>query len=348
MPLFNVLFRRDSTANWEAANPILLDGEVGYERTADGLLLMKMGDGVMDASGVVSGTHWKDLPYCSGPVGPSPEHEWSGTELKFKNPDGSWGTSVDLKGAKGDTGKTGPQGVPGKDGQDGKDGAPGTAQPATASTLGGVMVSTGLTADAAGHLSVSLPWSKTACYNSAIVVTHNSKLYFWLKASGVGTADGVREPGTSTASAHWAEVPLLSAVTKAQSTADSAMAASGVTAAAYGPTADAKPAHSGTFKVPAFTVDARGRVVSAATRTITLPAAPTTPTVTNISGNAATATKLQTARTFTIPAKMTVPGSPDNATLSFNGSGNVTFACSCSGNCQTNCSGGCDGGCQGN
>ena len=137
MPLFNVLFRRDSTANWEAANPILLDGEVGYERTADGLLLMKMGDGVMDASGVVSGTHWKDLPYCSGPVGPSPEHEWSGTELKFKNPDGSWGTSVDLKGAKGDTGKTGPQGVPGKDGQDGKDGAPGTAQPATASTLGG-------------------------------------------------------------------------------------------------------------------------------------------------------------------------------------------------------------------
>lgn len=343
MPLFNVLFRRDSTANWEAANPILLDGEVGYERTADGLLLMKMGDGVMDASGAVSGTHWKDLPYCSGPVGPSPEHEWSGTELKFKNPDGSWGTSVDLKGAKGDTGKTGPQGVPGKDGQDGKDGEPGTALPATASTLGGVMVSTGLTADAEGHLSVSLPWSKTACYNAAIVVTHNSKLYFWLKASGVGTTDGAREPGTEEASAHWAEVPLLSAVTRAQSTADSAMANSGVNPSAYGPTEDATPAHSGTFQVPAFTVDARGRVISAATRTITLPAAPT---ATNITGNAATATKLQTARTFTIPAK--ISGDKDNATLSFNGSANVTFTCGCSGNCIGSCKGNCGGNCTGN
>ena len=46
---------------------------------------------------------------------------------------------------------------------------------------------------------------------------------------------------------------------------------SGVTAGNYGPSANASPAHNGTFSVPYITVDAKGRVTSAATRTITLP-----------------------------------------------------------------------------
>ena len=50
------------------------------------------------------------------------------------------------------------------------------------------------------------------------------------------------------------------------------LASSGVTAGSYGPTANASPAHSGTFTVPQITVDAKGRVTSAASRTITLPA----------------------------------------------------------------------------
>ena len=50
------------------------------------------------------------------------------------------------------------------------------------------------------------------------------------------------------------------------------LANSGVTAGEYGPTANASPAHSGTFTVPQITVDAKGRVTSAASRTITLPA----------------------------------------------------------------------------
>ena len=271
MPLYNILFRRDTTANWETANPILLDGEVGYERTVDGLLLIKMGDGVMGADGTITGTHWNDLPYCSGPVGPSPEHEWEGTSLKFKNPDGSWGTATDLKGQKGDTGATGPQGIPGKDGQDGKDGEPGTAVPATSTTLGGVMVSTGLTADAAGNLSVSLPWKATDCYRSAIVVIHGNKLYFWLQESGIGTDAGAREPGTE-GGVYWAEVPLLSAIQAAQNTANQANANTGVTAGAYGPSANVNPAHRGSFTVPYFKVDARGRLLEAANRTIKLPA----------------------------------------------------------------------------
>lgn len=50
---------------------------------------------------------------------------------------------------------------------------------------------------------------------------------------------------------------------------------SGVNAGSYGPTANASPAHGGTFSVPQVTVDAKGRVTGAASRTITMPAAPT-------------------------------------------------------------------------
>lgn len=49
------------------------------------------------------------------------------------------------------------------------------------------------------------------------------------------------------------------------------LANSGVTAGDYGPSADASPAHSGTFTVPSITVDAKGRVTAASTKTITLP-----------------------------------------------------------------------------
>lgn len=47
---------------------------------------------------------------------------------------------------------------------------------------------------------------------------------------------------------------------------------SGVTASSYGPSANATPAHGATFSVPEITVNAKGIVTSAATRTITLPA----------------------------------------------------------------------------
>lgn len=44
--------RRDTAANWESANPTLLDGEIGFDRTARRI---KVGDGV---------TPWSDLSYA--------------------------------------------------------------------------------------------------------------------------------------------------------------------------------------------------------------------------------------------------------------------------------------------
>lgn len=41
-----------------------------------------------------------------GDPGPAPEHEWQGTKLRFKKPDGKWGKYTDLKGEKGQGGGT--------------------------------------------------------------------------------------------------------------------------------------------------------------------------------------------------------------------------------------------------
>ena len=92
------------------------------------------------------------------------------------------------------------------------------------------------------------------------------------------------------------------------------LANSGVTAGAYGPDANATPAFSTTFKVPYFKVDAKGRVTQAATHTVKVPATPV-----NITGNAATATKLAAPRTISLTGDVT--GSRD-----FDGSANASIA----------------------
>jgi len=63
----------------------------------------------------------------TGTAGLSPEYEWSGTQIRFKNPDGSWGDWIDLVGPQGPNGSgtggpTGPQGVQGPTGPEGPDG----------------------------------------------------------------------------------------------------------------------------------------------------------------------------------------------------------------------------------
>lgn len=73
------------------------------------------------------------------------------------------------------------------------------------------------------------------------------------------------------------------------------LANSGVTAGSYGPSANATPAHGGTFSVPYITFDAKGRATAASTKTITLP----TYTIGNATITIAAGTGLTTGGSFT-------------------------------------------------
>jgi hypothetical protein len=55
-----IQFRRGKAAFWDSENPILRDGEPGYEKDTRKL---KIGDGV---------THWRELPYLVGANGGDP------------------------------------------------------------------------------------------------------------------------------------------------------------------------------------------------------------------------------------------------------------------------------------
>ena len=82
------------------------------------------------------------------------------------------------------------------------------------------------------------------------------------------------------------------------------LASSGVTAGDYGPSDNASPAHAGTFSVPAFTVDAKGRVTAASTKTITLPASGNTDTKVDVTlGKTTKAYILGTSTTPTASAQ---------------------------------------------
>ena len=54
---------------------------------------------------------------------------------------------------------------------------------------------------------------------------------------------------------------------------------SGVTAGSYGPSADATPGYGATFNVPYLTVDEKGRITAASTKTVTIPASDDTDTL---------------------------------------------------------------------
>lgn len=72
-----------------------------------------------------------------------------------------------------------------------------------------------------------------------------------------------------------------------------ALSSTGVTAQAYGQEDEGQVAFGQQLTIPNITVDAKGRITNAKNAVITLPAAPTT-----ITGNAGSATILQTARTI--------------------------------------------------
>lgn len=119
--LASVQVRRDSKANWEAANPVLLDGEAAYEKDTD---MFKIGDGVK---------RYRDLPYHNkvGPQGPQGEPGPT-PQISMNVSTGNPGTSasvsvtgtaenpvINLTVPRGDTGKTGSTGPKGDTGSSG-------------------------------------------------------------------------------------------------------------------------------------------------------------------------------------------------------------------------------------
>lgn len=196
MPNYRQAQRIDSAQRWEEVNPILEDGELGIAKFYDEdgkviKMMAKCGDGIKGADGTVTGTRWNDLPWLTGQqgdkgdTGPMPKHDWSGTALRFQNPDGTWGDRVDLKGDPGNRVN---------------------AEPATTTTLGGVMPATGLRVNIEGYEYVALGWDKEKCYPDPIVVAYNGSPWLWLQESGVGTEAGVRVPGLETSAQYWRQI----------------------------------------------------------------------------------------------------------------------------------------------
>lgn len=159
-----------TTAQWAASDDRLKYREMGVEYTPGGLVLIKFG---IKTEGDV-GTPWSELPYSSGPAGPSPAVEWDGPRLRVKNTDGTWTGWVNLQGPSVDYMWTGtslklknPDGTWG-DPVDlrGEPGPTGTSVPSTPSSLGGVMPRTGLSVDPDGYLDQDLTWSNRQCYRT--------------------------------------------------------------------------------------------------------------------------------------------------------------------------------------
>lgn len=98
----------------------------------------------------------------------------------------------------------------------------------------------------------------------------------------------------------------------ANATITTTLADSGITAGSYGQSSAVTLPFGGTFKVPYVTYDAKGRATGATQYIVKLPAAPT-----SVTGNAGTATKLQTARTIAITGDVT------GTATAFDGSKNI-------------------------
>lgn len=112
-----IQYRRGLSADWTSANPLLAEGEPGYETDTG---RFKVGNGT---------TYWNDLIYVSGanlvsatpPASPRPGDVWFSTTngKTFVYYDGYWIESAGDVGPEGPTGPTGPQGSKGTTGDTG-------------------------------------------------------------------------------------------------------------------------------------------------------------------------------------------------------------------------------------
>lgn len=91
--------RRDTAENWTARNPVLADGEIGFERDVPTTYVkMKVGDG---------STPWNDLDYFAGGGGTVEMRVDSGY-IQFSNDGVTWENVISVAELQGEPGDPGP------------------------------------------------------------------------------------------------------------------------------------------------------------------------------------------------------------------------------------------------
>lgn len=142
---------------------------------------------------------------ADGADGLPPEHEWQGTALRFKEPDGSWGQAVDLRGAPGSSA---------------------TVPIATTSVAGKVKVGTNLSVAADGTLSVASASTSAKGVVQLSSATNSTSTTLAATASAVKTAyDKGVSAATAASKAQTAATAAQSAADAAAETANTAKAA---------------------------------------------------------------------------------------------------------------------------
>jgi hypothetical protein len=168
-----IQFRRDTAANWVLYNPILAQGEAGYEYDTG---KFKVGNGV---------TAWNSLVYSSGVTGPTGPIGATGPTGAASTVTGPMGPT----GPQGIQGPTGPQGAPsfvtGPTGATGPQGPTGPVStvPSTVTGPAGPTGPTGprgigITFKGTVAAVVNLP-SSGNLVNDAYIVTADGDLYVW-------------------------------------------------------------------------------------------------------------------------------------------------------------------------
>ena len=200
---YRIVLRQDTAANWTKYNPLLLNGEFGFEEDTDKL---KLGDGVHK---------WRDLPYwtpgprgatgskgptgATGPQGETGATGSTGADSTVPGPTGATGPQG-VQGPQGETGATGPQGIQGPTGSGGALGAYGSFYDTTTQIIATAGVgqavtinstypggSNGISIENGSRIVIKDPgvYELTAVLSIANTINDEIPAECWLKFNGV-------------------------------------------------------------------------------------------------------------------------------------------------------------------
>ena len=113
--MIQIQLRRDTAANWSAANPVLAAGEMGWDTTNGGY---KVGNGATAWNSLaygVTGSTWRDgAGVPSNSLGINGDYYLNATNSDvYLKSSGTYSVVANIKGATGATGAQGPQGAQG-------------------------------------------------------------------------------------------------------------------------------------------------------------------------------------------------------------------------------------------